>query len=223
MEKYGEIPKRFTKAWWEYFWEYYKWHTIVGFFAVCAAVITVIQIASKADYDLTVSYMGEIVYDDEASFVIADKMEEIVPDTNKNNNADVNFVVMPLMPGIETNAQYTMAMESKKILELQFGETCLFIIDAKQAAAFFDTGIADGIFLPADEWLKSGASELERADGLAADYFVKLENTVFFNDAGVYPAESYVGIRKIREEETEQEYKERREAAEILADFLVKK
>ena len=23
-EKYGDMPKRFTKKWWEYFWDYYN-------------------------------------------------------------------------------------------------------------------------------------------------------------------------------------------------------
>ena len=31
-EKYGTVPKKFTSAWWEYFWDYYKWHTIATVF-----------------------------------------------------------------------------------------------------------------------------------------------------------------------------------------------
>ena len=28
-EKYGEIPPRFTRAWWNYFWYYYKWRVVI--------------------------------------------------------------------------------------------------------------------------------------------------------------------------------------------------
>ena len=43
-EKYGTIPKRFTPEWWEYFWMYYKVHTIAITLVILAVAITVYQV-----------------------------------------------------------------------------------------------------------------------------------------------------------------------------------
>ena len=58
MEKYGEIPKRFTKKWWEYFWDYYKIHTIATIAIVVAVASTISQCVNKIDYDLSLVTTG---------------------------------------------------------------------------------------------------------------------------------------------------------------------
>ena len=47
-EKYGEVPPKFTKKWWEYFWDYYKWHVIITVVAVLIASVTQCFGASKS-------------------------------------------------------------------------------------------------------------------------------------------------------------------------------
>ena len=42
-EKYGVVPKRFTREWWDYFWMYYKWHTIAIAFVIIAVTVTIVQ------------------------------------------------------------------------------------------------------------------------------------------------------------------------------------
>ena len=46
-EKYGEVPPKFTKKWWEYFWDYYKWHVIITVVAVLIASVTIVQCATS--------------------------------------------------------------------------------------------------------------------------------------------------------------------------------
>ena len=28
-EKYGTVPPKYTAKWWQYIWDYYKWHIII--------------------------------------------------------------------------------------------------------------------------------------------------------------------------------------------------
>lgn len=64
-EKYGTIPKRFTKDWWSYFWDYYKVHTLVTVGIIAAIIITIIQVRSTPKYDLYVTYVGDMYLTDE--------------------------------------------------------------------------------------------------------------------------------------------------------------
>ena len=57
MEKYGTVPKRFTKAWWEYFWEYYKLHVIVSVVVISMIGISAHQLLTNPKYDVTVTYV----------------------------------------------------------------------------------------------------------------------------------------------------------------------
>ena len=62
MERYGTIPKRFTKEWWDYFWYYYKWRVIFILVAVIFLAITCTQCAMRIDYDMKISYVGSNYY-----------------------------------------------------------------------------------------------------------------------------------------------------------------
>ena len=61
-EKYGEVPPKFTKKWWEYFWDYYKWHVIITVVAVLIASVTIVQCATRPKYDMNVVYAGHMNY-----------------------------------------------------------------------------------------------------------------------------------------------------------------
>ena len=62
MEKYGEVPRRFTKAWWEHFWYYYKWHTFGVIFVAVMIAISCTECAMRDKYDVTITYAGEMVF-----------------------------------------------------------------------------------------------------------------------------------------------------------------
>ena len=56
MEKYGTIPPRFTKGWWEHYWTYYKFHFLGALFAIFAIVSVVHSCATQVHYDLQIQY-----------------------------------------------------------------------------------------------------------------------------------------------------------------------
>ena len=59
MEKYGTIPPKFTKEWWEYFWDYYKVHTICTVAAIVIIVSTIVQCANSPEYEVEFRLFGQ--------------------------------------------------------------------------------------------------------------------------------------------------------------------
>lgn len=220
MEKYGVKPKRFTKAWWEYFWDYYKWHVFIGALAIFMASITIFQLSTKIDYDAVVTFVGDVSYTDTSVNEISSAFSEIVPDINQNEKNQVQFQVLAVAEsesGLE-NPQYTMGVETKKILEIQTGESFLFIFDTNQTEAVYANELAEGTFAHANEWLGEENMTCERASGGAGEYFVKIPNNGFFKERGFVADELYVGVRNMRDDETQPEKKD---AAIELANYLL--
>jgi len=223
MEKYGTIPPKFTKAWWEHYWEYYKWHTIGTVFILTLSIITIVQLATKINYDLIVTYIGEVEHCSEtAQQDVEMKMEETVEDVNGNGNTDVLFQILQTLnpAGNFENPQYESAVEAKKLLEIQAGEGFLFIMDKPQINTLYLNGVLEFEFDKADNWLAD--KEAERAADAASDYFVKVKSTEFFDEAVFDPVEVYVGIRTLRENESSAENVEKRNAAIEFANRLTK-
>lgn len=212
MEKYGTIPKRFTKAWWEYFWEYYKWHVIIALVAGSMIAITAYQLLSKIDYDITVTYIGSAKYDEDSEIKISEALEEVADDVNQNGKTDVKFQnlsVRSINSGVES-AQYTMATEMKKTLELQSGESEIFILDKEQVLSVYEMNIANGLFIPAEEW---ATGEHEAAPGEASAYFMKIDNS-FLEENGFYTDDIYIGVKAV-------EFTDEQVAAKKTADYIL--
>ena len=55
-EKYGTIPEKFTKAWWAYYWEYYRWYVIVPLVIIIAIGATIYSKVTEEKFDTTLIY-----------------------------------------------------------------------------------------------------------------------------------------------------------------------
>ncbi len=220
MEKYGEIPKRFTKEWWSYFWDYYKWHVIGGAVALAMIIITAVQLMSKVAYDEIVTYIGEASYSDSAVGDIADSLAEIIPDVNNNGKNDVGFQVLQMAKSASgaENPQYTAALETKKTFEIQFGEGFVFLLDKDRVDNLTATGLAEA-FMPADEWMSKNKSG--KANETVGTYFVKLKSNKFFSERGFETDDIYVGVRALRADEKDEADKKTLDAAINIAEYLI--
>ena len=136
-EKYGTIPKRFTKAWWEYFWEYYKIHTIVIAFIIIAVAITVYQVKTTPKYDLNLSYAGEMYLSDEMVSAIQDKLSEVIDDLDRNGEKKTGINQCVFTENDE-DLQFTQAMITKLQLEFVTDESMLCDFSEDKAKYLFE-------------------------------------------------------------------------------------
>ena len=92
MEVYGEKPKRFTSAWFEYVWEYYKIHIIVTLLVIIAVVYTWIAISSATKYDFYLCIAGDKYITDENK----EDLKEVLKDkiTDINGDGEINIEIL---------------------------------------------------------------------------------------------------------------------------------
>lgn len=219
MEKYGTVPKKFTKAWWEYFWEYYKIHVI----AVCVVGsmigITAYQFITNPEHDVTVTYVGTSLYQENSHEKIQNELVKIIDDVDGNNKKSVFFQsIDEVSPVVEVEApQFRMGFMMKKNFEYQTGETYLFLMDKKELDSHFMNDADAYGFILADEWLED--KNAKRAEGKASRHFVKLSDTDFLDEFGFSTDGVYMGIYELRED---QKYAEKRQAEAIkIANYIL--
>ena len=89
MEKYGTVPKRFTKLWWEYFWDYYKWHTISVAFVSILILVTAVQCATQVKYDMTITVAGDKYLSEDIQSQLSGELGEVIEDCDENGERNV--------------------------------------------------------------------------------------------------------------------------------------
>lgn len=150
-EKYGVIPKRFTREWWEYFWMYYKWRTIIIVFIVLSLSITITQCVTREKFDLTVSYMGLSGFRQETLEKAEEICERYAYDADKNGQVNVFFQQMNTSntPG---SAEMDYALQTKHDVELSNEGSLVFIYDEEESKNQLGRKMASEIYLDVNQW-----------------------------------------------------------------------
>ncbi len=199
MEKYGEIPKKFTAKWFEYIWDYYKWHIIVTLAVIAAAAYTWHSIATRTFYDLTVCFAGDNLISEQADERLCDMLSEVIDDIN--GDGEKNVKIIQNIIGNTDDYEIAMAVEQKFQLELLAGDSYLYIISKERADSLVNNSSAEGLFEETEGWCgRSGENE----------FFIAVEESEALKNAGVIYNGLYAGVRNFvagRDDETEQGFR----------------
>lgn len=197
MEKYGTIPKRFTKEWWSYYWMYYKWHTIVGIVALLAVLITAVQCAQTVDYDLYSLYIPPAAYDEARVAHISEQLAQSIDDMTGDGRALVNGSVIALSSITNVANDYDLAMVQKAYMELQVGDSYLFIINGNLMQEYVANGTAD-YFEPVDAYLPDSFDRSKlNAMGMDVCRMVPLDGNKLFEEAGLPSKNMYLAVKSL--------------------------
>lgn len=195
-EKYGTVPDRWTKEWWAYFWEYYKWHTIFTAFIVVCIAATIVQYATRDRYDMTVTYTGYKMYSDEEADKIQNILSQYTEDVDGNGEKSVFFQDMTFM-GTPGSEEYDYAIQSK--LDLQFVDdvSYLFIYDEKVLKTMMERDSVSEQYTAVEDWadIEIDESLLYKAED-GKNYAVKLSDSVLLEQNGIYHDDLYVLVRQ---------------------------
>ena len=194
-EKYGTVPPRFTKEWWEYFWMYYKGYVIGIGFLLIALVITVYQVATRPHYDTTIMYAGAISFPEEVSEYIENEVSQLCDDTDNNGEKAVMFNQLNISVG--EDPEYSVAMSEKLYLTLAADEVYLYILDAEVAHPYLEEGSKSSVFIPLSEWCEKDIADdkIYSVNGTAfginvteSEIFKKIaaEHNANFSDAYIF-------------------------------------
>lgn len=218
-EKYGEIPPRFTRAWWEYVWYYYKWHVIITVTAVIVALVTIVQCASRTKYDMNVIYAGHKNYSETEINRMGEILSEYITDIDGNGEKNVMF--LPLMFADNAGAEeYDYAIQTKLDMTFMDDYTYLYLMDRSEAELYLQREHASDTFTPADTYADITQEEiLCIPDGRG--YAVSLSGSALLKSNDIYCEDLYLLV--VQNSEPDEKSVQSYEDALKTAKELIKK
>ncbi len=217
-EKYGTIPKRFTPEWWEYFWMYYKVHTITITLVILAVVFTVYQVCTQPKYDLNIAYVNNLFVDEQTQEKLLEEICGQIEDVDGNGEKSV--YIEPLVFSEDSaEAEYTTAVVTKLNLQYITDDILLFVFSDEKGKYLFGDNSLEGLFQPVSDWINDGVELTDDLLYKVGDkaYGVKINNTVLAD----MPGELYVAVRNARPD-ADEDVLERLKESNRLANYLIK-
>ncbi|MBO5734419.1 MAG: hypothetical protein J6R66_05980 [Clostridia bacterium] len=205
-------PKAFTKEWFGYVWDYYKWHIIVGIVAVILAVITIVQICTTVKYDTNINFVATTVVTTENAEEIAAKCAENSSDLNNNGKVDIAFNQLNFTEENRENGEMHSALLNKLMALFSSGDELIFVVDSYMLEQITRISYTEDIFVPSSEW----ADEAGIKEGV---YAVSLADSTAFKESGVDSSDMYVMVARM---DYEDGLKPAEENAIAIANFLIK-
>ncbi len=187
MERYGEKPKKFTKAWFEYIWEYYKLHMIITVLVVAAIGYTWWEFASRPYWDLSVTIAGREMVSEGAKEILKQRLKDHVQDVNGDGEIMIKIADYTISDDYD-DFEYASALESKFYLELISGESYLYIMQEDRANKLLADPSVEGVFSMAEEFSQKDRDNRN---------FVSAENSTFLKGVGILYDDLYVGVKNI--------------------------
>lgn len=194
MEVYGTKPKKFTKAWWEYFWCYYKIHVFAVLFAVLVIGITAVQCATRPSYDLQIDFVSQFGVLPEYESMLTEMAGKVITDADGNGKVEPYVLTLDMRDGDVVVSEQNQAYNTKFAIEQAYPSAYVFIVSEKYAKVSAENGIMEN----SDVW----ASEL----GAGSDV-VSLAGSAALSEIGIdaEAAELYVGVVALSEENADDE------------------
>ena len=194
-EVYGVKPKLFTKEWWPYFWEYYKWHTIWAIGIIIAIIITIIQFTDKGKYDLVVTYCGTEFCSEEQSEKLTNSLEDVIEDVNGDDEKHIRFDTLTIN-GIDGMDQQDYTIRMKHDLDFADELHYLYMYSEDELEKKLNIEYYDELYLPVDEWNVEEIPDdlLVRGDD-GKPYAVSFKNCRVLKDCGIDGSLLYVTVK----------------------------
>ncbi len=219
-EKYGTVPKKFTKAWWSWYWMYYKSHTICTLFVLLLICITVVDYITSEKYDVTLTYAGQAYINDSVQAKIEEVISPLCDDLDGNGEKSLFFSCLDVDMS-STDIEYLQARKFK--IEMAFAEdkTYLFIMDKSMAEVYQGENVDTCAFAPLDDWVTSDISSLGTYTAHGEAYGVDISEIKIFKDVGIKTDELYMFMRYYPREEQKKEHLKGYEASIELANRII--
>ena len=193
-EKYGEIPPRFTRAWWNYFWYYYKWRVVITAVAVLIAVVTIVQCVNRPRYDMTVIYAGHMNYSEKETERLTELLNGYITDIDGNGKPSVDFQRM-MFSGAVGNEEYDYAMQTKVDMSFTEKAAAVYLMDKEEAELYLNRdSVADAFTDTSIYAADTDAEVLKSEDGVG--YAVDLSGSAVLDENEIYNDDLYLLVRR---------------------------
>ena len=194
MERYGTVPKKFTKDWWPYFWDYYKWRVIGIALAIVIIVVTCVQCATREKYDFHVLYTGRMTFSDNHVETIQNALNERIEDVDGDGKTNIFFHQLKVS-GDAMNAEYDYGISQRFDIEVMSGDAALFFLSEEELNKILGAEMYDYAFVPVADWAQQPVPKSETVDQNGVPTAVNLKNSPFLNAIGFYTDDLYMLVR----------------------------
>lgn len=194
MEVYGEKPQKFTAKWWEYIWEYYKWHFMCILFILFILVTTLHQCATRPSYDLQIAAVTEKDWAPAQVDALREDVESVIEDSTGNGINEA--YIMPLTINENGDPQILQVNHTKFMVELSMPESYVFIMSKKHA----DVVLGTDFFESVDTW----------AGGDSKEELVSLAGNEKLTSLGIDTEDLYLGVVRLPESKAGDELEKKR-------------
>lgn len=193
-EHYGVKPKIFTKAWWPYFWMYYKWHVVCILVAAVIIIPGVWQSINKVTYDLNVMYLGRSYFDEKAYEVFMDKLSSEISDANDDDEVNLGLSCLQVT-GEPAMAQSDYAMYTSHDVEFSNESTYLYIYDKREIERISSTYGLEDLFIPVSEWSDITDENMLYGDENDVARAISLKDSEILEAMGIKSDDMYIAVK----------------------------
>ncbi len=195
-EKYGELPEKFTKAWWGYYWEYYRWYVIIPLVIIVAVGLTIYAKVNETKYDTTLTYAAN-------NFIIEEKEEDLTASLSKlcedvDGNGEKSLFLSQIW--IDNNAEqedieYARVMATKLQLSFAVDEKYIYIMDKDAAELYVGELEEECPYAPLETWAKNIPENAQLFSAHGKNYGICLSDNKLLEGYGMDLSDHYLFIR----------------------------
>ena len=194
-EKYGQIPKRFTKEWWKYFWAYYKVHTILVTIIVLALLATLIGKLTAPKYDLQINYAGHSEFLDSYIESSEKRLSYYCPDVNQNGESLLKLNIYSFPEDDSIDPEYTMAMLTKFTLSIGEEDIFLYVMEKDFLESYMISESNHASFAKVSDWCNMPVAPDKTLEFGGNAIAVSLDGSDIMRKSGVPTDETYLLVR----------------------------
>lgn len=219
-EHYGVVPKKFTKAWWPYFWMYYKWQTIGIVFVILCVGVTVFQCFHREKYDAVVNYVSADYYKEDTVQALEDELSKYIQDVDGDGNPKV-FVQQMNITNQDITVEQDYTLQMKHDVELTDSTSFLYIYDNNEVQLMAGRENSDSIYDNIMESLNIDFTD-DKVVKTASEkpIAVSVSGSKILGNLGIKTDDLYLAIKTNGDGENKEQVLSHQNAVDMAAEIL---
>jgi len=205
-------PKKFTKEWYGYIWDYYKAHILIGIGALIFISILAFNMLTSVKFDTNINFVATTVLSAEKSEQLSKACSLNSDDLNENGRVDIAINQLNFTKENKENSEMNQALLEKLMVLLNSTDELLFVVDEQMLPQVALTQYSADIFYKVSEW----NGEQIKTDN---EYAMSLCDSTILKELGIDGTDLYVLVAKT---DADAGFKPEEENAIKIAKFLSK-
>ncbi len=206
-------PEKFTREWFEYIWDYYKYFIIAGIVVALVIVSAVVSFVTSVKYDANINFVITGFIENEKADIIETECAKNSNDLNGNNRVDIRVDQLNFTENLVTeNAEMYTSLINKLIMLFSSPDEFIYVADTYTLDCIANIKNVDSVFMPSSEWADDDSLKQGK-------YAVSLKDSTLLKQLNIDSSDLYI---MIADKSGNDEIKTAKENAVMIAKYLLK-